>query len=154
MQCDLPCLICHDWVLFVGIGFDFGKANYDNFTGSPAYLGVSVRSVILSNLKTSMKFYHEEGLTWLWLLLIRRYWLYGAVIKPSENLLFTLSQSVVLINKHSLRRWWWRHEPSIRRNRRIRPSWKFPRWRSSPSVWLMEFLKGWRYGWTSFGRNS
>lgn len=47
----------------MGIGFDFGKANYDNFTGSPAYLGVSVRSVILSNLKTSMKFYHEEGLT-------------------------------------------------------------------------------------------
>ncbi len=53
---DLPWLSA-----VVGIGFDFGKANYDNFTGSPAYLSVSVKSVILSNLKTSMKFYHEEG---------------------------------------------------------------------------------------------
>lgn len=39
-------------------------------------------------------------------LLMGSYWLYGTVIKPSGNLLFTLSQSVVLMNKHSLRRWW------------------------------------------------
>lgn len=55
---DLPLLNA-----VVGIGFDFGKANYDNVTGSPAYLSMSVRSVILSNLKNSTTFYHEEGLT-------------------------------------------------------------------------------------------
>lgn len=58
------------------------------------------------------------------------------------------------MEKLSLCRWWWRHELSIRQNRRTRPRWRFQRWRSSPSVWLMEFLKGWRYGWTSFGVNS